>query len=111
MWLRDLLKDESFYRFKLSLLWLLAIVIVLQFTSFNYFKRLIRIWRRKIFHILAVVMFSFPIMDQNLHTFMILAFGVAVAMFIHLEIIRCDRTFVLLFPQFLHTINKYFQDL
>lgn len=110
LWLIEFLLEDNGYRLCLCLIWLGLIVFSLWISSFLLFQRLPRVWQRKLFHFLVVFMFSFPLLNRSLDSFIILSFGCVIALFIYLEVFRCSRFIVKRFPV-LKRLNAYLESL
>lgn len=106
----DMLRIDSYACLKLGMVWIILIGLAVWITSLNNFKCYSRTWKRKIFHLLVVLMFATPLLDRKLDAFLIFAFGVALSAFILLEAIRCNQTCLSTF-QWLEDINRYFKHL
>ncbi|VFQ96569.1 unnamed protein product [Cuscuta campestris] len=107
LWVFDFVFSEPLKSISLCIYWLILIYAsVVRFYNISKHSRIERILLRKYYHLLAVMMFIPALIFQP--KFLDLAFGVALAIFLVLEIIRIWRVWPL--GQLVHQFMNAFTD-
>ena len=100
-----LLVADRFLRLSVSLYWILCIIVCILISNLRVIKQSLVLTQRKLFHFLAIIMFIPPLLYSRLDSFMILAFSVALAILIFVEVLRC---YVLPQATQLNALSRYY---